>query len=68
MAQYNTPHIEVLLFDEEDIVTTSGTEGYTATDANTFGIGRDAGMRSTGNVKISTVKINDLVLDSYELQ
>lgn len=63
MKQYKTPYIEVLLFDEEDIVTTSAYNGYTATQANTYQMGEDAGMGSGSNVKISTVKVTELNMD-----
>ena len=62
MKKYNKPNIEVLLFDEEDIETASNN-GYTATQANTYQMGNDAGMGSGAEVKISTVKVTELELD-----
>ena len=62
MKKYSKPYIEVLLFDEEDIETTS-TTGYTATEANTYQMGQDAEMGTGGNVSISTVKITSLDMD-----
>ncbi len=66
MKKYNKPNIEVLLFDEEDIETTSAImtrEGYTSADADTYQMAQDAGMGTGNTVHISTVKVTDITLD-----
>lgn len=65
MNKYEKPSIEVLLFDEEDNITTSGlrTLGYTATQANTYQMGSDANIGGGSTVHISTVKVTELDLD-----
>lgn len=62
MKNYKQPLIDVLLFDEEEVLTASG---YTAANAVTKMMGDDAGYstKSSTNINISTVKVSGLELD-----
>ena len=66
MNKYVKPIIEVLSFDEEEILTTSAakTSGYDAAKAVTAMMGDDAGYDtgSNTNVSITSVKVTSLGL------
>lgn len=61
MNKYVKPIIEVLSFDEEEILTASGG-GYDAAKAVTAMMGDDAGYNtgSNKNVSITSVKVTSL--------
>lgn len=64
MIKYTEPYIEVLLFDEEEIIMVSMT-GYDAEKAVTYMMGQDAGLDrdSNSNVSITSVKVTSLELE-----
>lgn len=65
MIKYTEPYIEVLLFDEEEIIMVSATTGYDAEKAVTYMMGQDAGLDrdSNSNVSITSVKVTSLELE-----
>lgn len=60
MQKYNKPVIEVLAFDEEEILTESGY-GYDAAKAVTAMMGDDADYTNS-STSITTVKVTSLGL------
>ncbi|MDO5396937.1 MAG: hypothetical protein Q4G33_03320 [bacterium] len=63
MKKYNRPIIEVLLFDEEEVLTTSTMNmGFDSEKAITKMMGDDAGLNTNSNtsVSITSVKVTNL--------
>lgn len=65
MKMYKKPIIEVLLFDEEKILTISAKLGYSSAQGVTTMMAEDAGWDKNpkANVSITTVNISGLSLD-----